>query len=153
MGSLRVGSLTELSQLSSVNDWATELNLNEVCNKEFMIWATVSSRSGLCWLHRTSSSSAAKNIINLVSVLIIWWCPCVVIFCVIARGCLLWPVCSLDKTLLHFTLPHFVLQSWTCLLFQLSLGFLLLHSNSLWLKGHLILALIPEGLVGLHRTV
>ena len=42
-----------------------------------MIWATVSSRSCFCWLYRVSPSLAAKNIINLISVLTIWWCPCV----------------------------------------------------------------------------
>ena len=31
--------------------------------------------------------------------LTIWWCPCVVFFCVVGRGCLLWPVRSLGKTL------------------------------------------------------
>ena len=48
------------------------------------------------------ASSPAKNIINLISVLIIWWCPCVEFCCVVARGCLLWPVHSLGKTLLTF---------------------------------------------------
>ena len=33
-----------------------------------------------------------------------------VFFCVVGRGCLLWPVCSLGKTLLVFDLLHFVLQ-------------------------------------------
>ena len=42
-----------------------------------MIWATVSSRSCFCWLYRVSPSLAAKNIINLISVLTIWWCLCV----------------------------------------------------------------------------
>ena len=42
-----------------------------------MILATVSSQSCFCWLYRTSPSLAAKNIINLISVLTIWWCPCV----------------------------------------------------------------------------
>ena len=42
-----------------------------------MIWAAVSSRSCFCWLYRASPSLAAKNIINLISVLTIWWCPCV----------------------------------------------------------------------------
>ena len=49
----------------------------EFGNKEFMSWATVSSRSCFCWLCRASPSSAAKNIINLISVLTIWWCTCV----------------------------------------------------------------------------
>ena len=42
-----------------------------------MIWATVSSSYCFCWLYRASPSLAAKNIINLISVLTIWWCPCV----------------------------------------------------------------------------
>ena len=42
-----------------------------------MIWATVSSWSCFCRLHRASPSLVAKNIINLILVLTIWWCPCV----------------------------------------------------------------------------
>ena len=45
----------------------------------------------------------------------------------------------LAKLLLAFALPHFVLQGQTCLLLQVSLGFLLLHSSPLWWKGHLFL--------------
>ena len=41
------------------------------------MWATVSSRSYFCWLYRASPSLAAENIINLISVSTIWWCPCV----------------------------------------------------------------------------
>ena len=38
----------------------------------------VISRSCFCWLYRASPSSAAKKyIIILISVLTIWWCPCV----------------------------------------------------------------------------
>ena len=48
----------------------------EFGNEEFMIWATVSSRSCFCWLYRASPSLAAKNIIKLISVLAICWCPC-----------------------------------------------------------------------------
>ena len=40
-----------------------------------MIWATVSSRPCFCWLYTPSPFSAEKNIINLISVLTIWWCP------------------------------------------------------------------------------
>ena len=39
-----------------------------------MIWATVNSSSYFCWLYRTSPFSTAKNMINLVSELTIWWC-------------------------------------------------------------------------------
>ena len=42
-----------------------------------MIWATVSSQACFCSLYRASPLLAAKNIINLISVLTIWWCPCV----------------------------------------------------------------------------
>ena len=42
-----------------------------------MIWATVSYQSCFCWLYRASPSLGAKNIINLILVLTIWWCPCV----------------------------------------------------------------------------
>ena len=51
--------------------------LSEFGNKEFMIWATVSSQSCFCWLYKASPSLAAKNIISLILVLTIWWCPCV----------------------------------------------------------------------------
>ena len=40
---------------------------------------------------------------------------CKVAYFVVGRGCLLWPVCSLGKTLLAFALLHFVLQGQTCL--------------------------------------
>ena len=51
--------------------------MSEFGNKEFMIWATVSFQSCFCWLYRVSPSLAAKNIIILISVLTIWWCPCI----------------------------------------------------------------------------
>ena len=42
-----------------------------------MIWVTVSTRSCFCWLYRASPSLAAKNVINLILLFTIWWCPCV----------------------------------------------------------------------------
>ena len=75
----------------------------------------------------------------------------------VGRGCLLWPVGSLGKTLLAFALLHSVLWGQICLLFQVFLGircfFLLLHSSHLKWNGHLFWVLVLEGLVGLHRTV
>ena len=41
---------------------------SEFCNKEFMIWAKISSWSCFCWLCRASPSLATKNIINLISI-------------------------------------------------------------------------------------
>ena len=37
----------------------------------------VHSRSCVYWLFRASPPLAGKNIINLILVLTIWWCPCV----------------------------------------------------------------------------
>ena len=62
---------------------------------------------------------------------------CRVFSCVVRRGCLLLPVCSLGKTLLAFAPFHSVLQGQICLLLPVFLDFLLLHSSPLYLKGHL----------------
>ena len=77
---------------------------------------------------------------------------CWVFSCVIGRGCFLWPVHSLGKTLLAFALLHFVLQGQMCLLLQVSLDLIILHTSPLWWKGHLFWVLVVEVLVGLHRT-
>ena len=71
---------------------------------------------------------------------------CRVFFCVVGRGCLLWLVTSLDQTLLAFALLHSLLQGQICLLLQVFLDFLLLHSSPLYWKGHLfwILAYIKS---------
>ena len=42
-----------------------------------MIWVTVSSQSCFCCVYRALPSLAATNIISLILVLTIWWCPCV----------------------------------------------------------------------------
>ena len=118
-----------------------------------MIWAAVSSRSCFCWLYRASPALAAKNIINLISVLCIWWCPCVELSLVLLEESVGYDQCVLLAKLLAFTLLHFVLQGQTCLLLQVSLDFLLLHFNPLWWKEHLFLMLVLEGLADLHRTV
>ena len=78
---------------------------------------------------------------------------CRVFSFVVGRECLLWPVCSLGKTLLAFALLHFELQGQICLLLQVSLDFLLLHSSPLWWKEHLFGVLVLEHLAGLHRTI
>ena len=83
-----------------------------------MIWATVSSWSCFCWLYTAPQSVVAKNIINLILVLSIWWCPFRVISCVVGKECLLWPVLSLGKFLLDFALFHFVLQGQAFLYFR-----------------------------------
>ena len=60
---------------------------------------------------------------------------------------------SLGKTLLAFTLLHFVLQDQICLLLQVALDFLLLHSSPYDEKDIFFLVLVLEVLVGLHRTI
>ena len=116
-----------------------------------MIWATVSCRSHVCWLYTASPSLAAKNIISLISVLTIWWCPCVESSRVVGRGCLLWPVHFLGKTLISLCPASF--RTPICLLLQVFLDFLLLHSSPLKWKGHLFWVLVIKGLVDLHRTI
>ena len=76
---------------------------------------------------------------------------CRVFSCVVGKGCLLWPVHSLGRTLLAFALLHSVLQGQICLLLQVFLDFLLLHSSQLQWKDIFFWVLILEGLVGLHR--
>ena len=78
---------------------------------------------------------------------------CRVFSCVVGRGCLLWPVHFLGRTLLAFALLHSILQCQICLSLQVFLDFLLLHSSPLWWKGHLFWVLVLAGLVGLHRTI
>ena len=77
---------------------------------------------------------------------------CKIISCIVGRRCLLRPVHSLGKTLLAFTLLHFVLQGQICRLLQVSLESYFFHSSPLWWKGHLFLMLVLKGLVGL-RTI
>ena len=81
----------------------------EFCN-DFMIWATVSSRSYFCWLYRTSPSSAATNMINLISVLTIWWCLCVESPLVLLEEGVCYDQCVLLAKLCY-PLPCFILTT------------------------------------------
>ena len=117
-----------------------------------MIWATVSSWSCFSWQYRASPSLAAKSMINLISVLIIWWCPCVdlLLFCW-KRVFTMTSAFSWQNSVSLCPALFFTPRS--NLLLQVSLDFLLLHSSPLWWKGLLFLVLVLEGLVGFHRTV
>ena len=119
-----------------------------------MIWATVSSRSCFCWLVYSFSIFGCKeynqfdfSIDHLVMSIYR------LMSCFVGRGCFLWSVHSLCKTLLAFALLHFVLQGQTCLLFQVFLDSLLLHSSPLWWKEYNFWVLVLEGLVGLRRAI
>ena len=117
-----------------------------------MIWATVSSRSCFCWLYRASPSLTAKNIINLISVLTIWWCPCVESSFVLLEEGVCFDHCVLLAKL-YYPLPCFIAYSKAkfacyCRCFLTSYFCI----PVLW-KGHLFWVLVLKGLVGLHRTV
>ena len=86
-----------------------------------MIWATVSSQSCFCWWYRASWSLAAKNIISLILVLTIWWCPCVQSSPVFLEADACYDqFIFLAKSPLAFDLLCFVLQGQICLLLQVS---------------------------------
>ena len=74
-----------------------------------MIWATVSSQSCFCWLYRASPSLTAKNIMSDFGIDHLVMSICRVASGIVGKGCLLWPVHSLGKTLLAFTLLHSLL--------------------------------------------
>ena len=121
-----------------------------------MVWATVSFWSSFCWLYRASPSLAAKNIINLISVLTIWWCPRVESSLVLLQEGVCYDQCVLLAKLCQefaFDLLCFVLHGQICLLLQVSLDFLLLHPSPLYWKGHLFWVLVLEHLIGLNRTI
>ena len=115
-----------------------------------MIWATVSSKSCFGWQWRASPSSAAKNIINQISVLTTWWCLHVELSLVLLEKGVCYDQYVLLTKLLDLALLHFVFQGQTCLLLQVFLDFLLLHSNPLRWNGH-FLVLVVEDLVGLQE--
>ena len=46
-------------------------DLTHVSYVSLLLW------SCFCFLYKTSPSSASRNIISLIFVLTIWWCPCV----------------------------------------------------------------------------
>ena len=63
--------LQQISSTNFFNKISTKFlqQISEFDNKEFMIWATVSSQFCFCWLYWDSLSLVEKNIIILISVL------------------------------------------------------------------------------------
>ena len=118
-----------------------------------MTWATVNSESSLCWQHRPSPSLAAKNIINLILVLTIWWFPSVESFlCCWKRVVAMNSVFSWQNSIslcpASFCIPRPNLPvtpgiSWLpTFVFQSPI----MKRTSFWV-------LVLEGFVGLHRTI
>ena len=116
-----------------------------------MIWATVSCWCCFCWLYRASPSLDAKNIMSDFGVDYPVMSMCRVFSCVLGRECLLWPVRSLGRTLLPFTLLHSVLQGQVCPRCFLTSYFCIpvLYNE----KDIFFWVFVLEGLLGLHRTV
>ena len=113
-----------------------------------MVWATVSSWSCFCWLYRASPSLATENIISLISVLTIWWCPCIESSLVLLEEGVCYDQCIFfGKTLLVFALLCSIFQGQICLLLQVFLDFLLLplilcppifHPTFCWIWGSIL---------------
>ena len=82
---------------------------------------------------------------------LVQWCPCVKSSLKLLEKGGDYNQHGLLTKLLAVALLHFVLQGQSSLLLQVSLDFLLLHSNPLWWKGRLFLVLVLEGVAGLHR--
>ena len=126
----------------------------EFGNKKFMIWATVSSQSCFCWLYWASASLAAKNIISLISILTIWWCPCVESSLVLLEEGVCYNQCILLAEP-YYPLPCFILYSkakFACYsrCFLTSYFCIPVTYNE---KDIFWGALVLEGLVGLDRTI
>ena len=120
--------------VTNIPEWASGFPYflqfkSEFDNKESRIWATVSPQSCFCWLYR-AYYRAAKNIINLLSVLTIWWCLCVESSLVLLEEGACYDQCVLLAKLCRLWL---VLQGQICLLFQVCLDFLLLKCFLLFL--------------------
>ena len=127
---------------------------SEFGNKEFMTWATVSSQSCFCWLYRASPSLGAKNIINLILLSTIWWCPCVESSLLLLEEGVCHDQCIL-LTELYEPLPCFIPHSkakFVCYsrCFLTSYFCIPVPYNE---KDIFFRVLVLEGLVSLHGTV
>ena len=124
-------------------------------NKEFM--SEPRSAPGLlCWMLRASLSSPVKNIINLILVLTIWWCPSVESSLVLLEEGVCYDQCIiLAKCQCVYFCPasFWIPKPNFIFLLQVSLDLLLLHSSPLWWKWHLFKVLVLEGLVCHYRTI
>ena len=115
----------------AIHEWSSSFPYflqfkSEFANTKFMTWATV-----LFLLTVKSFSIFGCKEYNQYGINHLVMPMCRVFSCVVGRGCLLWPVHDLGKTLLAFALLHSVLQGQICLLLQVFIDFLLLHSSPL----------------------
>ena len=117
-----------------------------------MIWVTVGSKSCFYWLYRKNFSifgykEYTQSNFN-IDHLVIYMCR--VISWVVGKGCLLWPACSIDKTLL--ALSCFILHSKAKLPYY-SRHLLTSYFCILICYGEKYLMLVLESVAGLHRNI
>ena len=113
----RPGMLQSMGEQSVRHGWATELTDFAISTS----WSEPQSAPSLvfCWLYRASPSSAAKNIINLILVLTIWWCPYVEsssVLLFVMTNVFSWQnsvrLCPASFCTLRLTLPVTYIISW-----------------------------------------
>ena len=119
-----------------------------------MIWAIVGSQSCFCWLCRASPSLAAKNIINLISVLTIWWCPCVESSLLLLEDSVCYDQCVLLEKLSSLCPTSFCTPS-PNLPVTPGISWLptFAFQSPIMKRTSFLGVLVLEGLVGLHRTI
>ena len=119
-----------------------------------MIWATASSWSCFCWLHRTSPFLAAKDIVSLILVLTIWWCPSVESSLVLLEGGVCYgqwvPLAKLYISLCPASFcipsPNLPVTPGVSWLPTFTFQSPIMKRTSFWV-------LVLKGMVGLHRTI
>ena len=111
------------------------------------------TRSCFCWLYRASPSSAAKNIINVILVLTIWWCPCVESSLVLLEEGVCYDQCILWKNSTSLC-PAFFCTPRPNLPVTPGVSWLPTFAfQSPIMKRHLFRVLVLKGLIRLHRTI
>ena len=91
--------------------WQSAFFIVQLLNPYMTTGKTIAlTRWTLCWLYRTSPSLSAKNIINLILVLMIRWYPCVESTLVLLEESVCYGQCVLLAKLCQ-PLPCFILYS------------------------------------------
>ena len=138
--------------------WLVIINVTDIyCSIKWGLnYTTIILLMNYSRTHNPISKMFSSLIINLILVLTIWWCLCVESSLVLLEEGVCYDQCVLLAKLCQ-PLLCFILYSKSklaCLLVQLSLDFLLLHSSPLWWKGYLFFFIVVlEVLVGHRRTI
>ena len=109
-----------------------------------MIWATVNPISCFCWWYTASPILAIKNIINLISILTIWWCSCIKACLVLSRNGICYGQCVL---LPEFCTPRPNLPVIPCISWLPTFAF----QSTIMKMTSFVLVLVLGGIVCLHK--